>query len=131
MTRLQFVPVNDDYAVDPALKAHATPREAELIDMANKHGGTRAAERALGLGNDTIGQAARRARKRMERGKAAAEPAPLPKVARYLLTAAQDDTEVHAGFWVNLLAYAAAIWTRASATARFSRRSKAPCRTRR
>jgi hypothetical protein len=106
---LSFVPPNDVYAVDPSLKAHATPREAELIDLANRHGGTRAAERALGLGNDTIGHAARRAKKRMEKGRAAAKPAPLPRVARYLLTAAQDDTEVHAGFWVNLLAYARAI----------------------
>jgi hypothetical protein len=110
--RLQFVPVNDDYAIDPALKAHATAREAELIDLANKHGGARAAERAEGLAHDSVGHAARRAKKRMEKGKAAAEPAPLPKVARYLLTAAQDDTEIHSGFWANLLAYAGAIGAR-------------------
>lgn len=109
---LTFIPTNDDFAVDPALKAHATPREAELIDLANQHGGTRAAERALGLSNDAVGGAVRRARKRMEKGQAPATPAPLPKVDRYLLTAAQDDTDVHAGFWTNLLAYARAIGAR-------------------
>lgn len=32
--------------------------------------------------------------------------APRPDVRRYLLTSAQDDTPVHAGFWANLKAYA-------------------------
>jgi hypothetical protein len=37
----------------------------------------------------------------------AARVTPAATVRRYLLTAAQDNTEVHAGFWKNLHAYAA------------------------
>jgi hypothetical protein len=37
-----------EYVVDPKLKDWATPRQAELIDAINEHGGLRAASRALG-----------------------------------------------------------------------------------
>jgi hypothetical protein len=109
---LSFVPPNDGYAVDPSLKAHATAREAELIDLANKHGGARKAERAEKLAHDTVGHAVRRAKRRMQKGQTASRPAAAPTVQRFLLTAAQDDTDVHPGFWMNLQAYALAIGAR-------------------
>lgn len=110
--RITFTAVNDDFAVDPALKVHATPKEARYIDLANEHGGVRAAERALGMSNDAIGQRIRRAKRRAETGQAAATPASTPRIDRFLLTAAQDDTDVHLGFWRNLNAYAREIGAR-------------------
>ena len=43
--------------VDPALKAWATPRQAEYIDAINEHGGITAAARALGTARQVIQRA--------------------------------------------------------------------------
>lgn len=47
----------DDFIIDPRLKDWATPRQAELIDAVNEHGGQRAASRALGYSQGGIGDA--------------------------------------------------------------------------
>lgn len=106
---LRFVPANDDLPVDPSLKAHATPREAECIDLVLQYGSARKASAATGKGKDTISDAIRRVKRRVEAAKAPPKAAPVSQVARYILTAAQDDTDVHTGFWSNLQAYARAI----------------------
>ncbi len=40
--------------IDEKLKQFATPRQAEVIDAINKHGGMRAASRALGIGFNAV-----------------------------------------------------------------------------
>lgn len=84
------------------LRRQASPRQLEFLDALERHGSARAAEKALGLHGDgsTILKSMRRLRSRATI---------VPKVHRWLLTAAQDETPVHAGFWTNLLAYADAI----------------------
>ena len=42
------------------LRDYATPLQATYLDAVEAHGSQRAAERALGLANDTIGSAMRR-----------------------------------------------------------------------
>jgi hypothetical protein len=50
--------------VDPALKQWATPRQAEIIDAINIHGGQYKAAKALGIRLNNVEKALRRARKR-------------------------------------------------------------------
>lgn len=100
--------------LDPALKRFATPRQAEILDAIIEHGGNRAAARALGLSCGTVGDAVAAVRAKAESVRAPAAPLDIPRsfarpksgVARFILTAAQDDTAVHAPFLANLIAYA-------------------------
>lgn len=72
------------------------------------------AARSLNLSRETYRDRLYRIRERMGIG-APEDPAPSVSVSvtnttrRYLLTAAQDQTAIHAGFWRNLTAYAAHI----------------------
>lgn len=60
--------VAEKWVIDPKLKEWASPRQAEIIDAINKHGGQRAAARALGLANGTISGLIENARKNAARG---------------------------------------------------------------
>jgi hypothetical protein len=103
--------------VDPGIKAWATARQAAMIDAVNLHGSNRAAAAALGLSGD--GNISREIAKVLQKARVggygtgetlAATTVPVGgKTRRFLLTAAQDETQVHAPFWRNLHAYAAAI----------------------
>lgn len=102
------------HLIDPALKRFATPRQAAIIDAVNEHGGNRAAARALGVSPGTVGNVLAIVREKAAAVRAPSSPTDLPPVFarprsgvhRFILTAAQDDTEVHAPFLANLIAYA-------------------------
>lgn len=79
-----------------------------------KHGSERAAAKAAGMSRSTFQHHLKRAAERgftappasaSERGGTASFP--RAGVRRFLLTAAQDETPLHEGFWANLTAYAA------------------------
>lgn len=111
-------------SVDPRLVEYATPRQAEIIEAINRHGGIKAAGRALGIKKQSIQDAMRRVRKvAFEAGFTEDDEKPLytgrvrpfqsltvavPKrgVRRFLLTSAQNNTPVHGPFWDNLMTYA-------------------------
>jgi len=92
----------------PADPTAPTDRQAEILAAVAEHGVTGAA-RILNLNRSYI----QRTQQAVKRKKGLA-PEPLDAggpgpARRYLLTAAQDDTDVHLGFWANLHAYAEAL----------------------
>lgn len=109
--------------LDPNLVNFATPRQAELIEAVNEAGGITPAARGLGLHRKTIQEAIRQAEDKMALAtgrdgedkplyggrveKFSREVIPPPKkgVKRYILTSAQNNTNVHEEFWANLIAY--------------------------
>lgn len=103
--------------IAPGLKGWATARQAEMIDAVNAHGSVRAAAAALGLSGDgNISREILKVKKKALIGGYGAGEALAAtsvrvggKTKRFLLTAAQDETPVHAPFWRNLHAYAEAI----------------------
>lgn len=52
------------YLLDERLKEYATPRQAEFIDLVNKHKSMRAAAEALGIGGGVISEAITRVKKK-------------------------------------------------------------------
>jgi hypothetical protein len=103
-----------------------------MIDAVNLHGSNRAAAAALGLSGD--GNISREIAKVLQKARVggygtgetlAATTVPVGgKTRRFLLTAAQDETQVHAPFWRNLHAYAGPLaprcWSPASPIKRAS-----------
>jgi hypothetical protein len=53
-----------EWLIDPALKAFATPRQAECLDAINLHGGQRSAARVLGVCNSVVDAALRAIRRK-------------------------------------------------------------------
>lgn len=100
-------------SIDPALKRWATPLQAARIDAINRHGSLNAAAEAEGFDNANFSKTLKAIKRRAERdghnatGTLSFSGVKTHSVRRYLLTAAQDETEVHKPFWANLLAYAA------------------------
>ena len=112
-------------SVDPRLVEYATPRQREIIEAVNRHGGIKPAARALGIRKQSVQDALRRVRsvaakngftedkeKPLYDGRV--DPfnrlsVPTPRrgtVKRFLLTSAQNNTPVHGQLWANMLAYA-------------------------
>lgn len=97
---LQFMPPDDDMA---ELIGVASDVERASIEAYQKHGSLAAAARALGRSKTAVQQAIARARRKLDERVVAVDSA---RVRLWLLTSAQDDTEVHRPFWNNLLTYA-------------------------
>lgn len=91
---------------DELRAAARTPRQLEFIEAVETHGSARAAEKALNLSWGLIARSLRSVRGIKSRAQPQ-QPPPQSPAARYILTSAQDDTDVHAPFWRNLQAYAA------------------------
>lgn len=95
----------------------ATPKQVEAYRAFLTHGGVSGAARALGLHRTSVQYRLRDLKAAAaERGRhdiaaqlgTTASPKQAPNVGavqRFLLTGAQDDTDLHMGFWENLLAY--------------------------
>ena len=96
---LRFTPP-DDLQADPPAKAAPTDRQREIAKAVVAHGGVSGAARVLNIKRSQV----QRALASLRRKGAIARSS---TIRRYLLTAAQDDTDVHKPFWQNLLAYAA------------------------
>lgn len=90
----------------------ARPTDDQILEAAASYDTTADAARSLGLSRETMRDRLRRIRQ--DRGEVQdgvrCEPECVVEVAsrtrRYLLTAAQDQTAIHLGFWRNLIAYA-------------------------
>jgi hypothetical protein len=94
--------------LDEGLLPHATEVQARYLHAIIKHGSGGKAAQALGVNKSAINrsmQALKAKAGQPVRPQARSKPA----VRRWLLTAAQDETPVHGGFWANLRAYAFAI----------------------
>lgn len=110
--------------IDPRIKQFATPRQCEYIDAVNQEGGIKAGARALGIAKATLQEGIRNAQKRAKEAdfdETDEKPlydgrvgifdrqvfaAPKKGVRRFVLTSAQNNTQVHDEFWANLLAFA-------------------------
>lgn len=103
-------------APDPTLLAVATDREAAILHAMAEHGSHAKAAAALGCSKSNVGFALKRLEKRRgtepPKSAKATRSLGLSATARYILTSAQDDTDVHLPFWSNLLAYAAHLGAR-------------------
>ncbi len=98
--------------LDPSWLDHASDRQRVYFDAVRTHGSATQAAIVLGVNQSTIvrsmvslANAATKARQ----APTYTAPASSRHIRRWLLTAAQDDTPVHEGWWRNLLAYAEAI----------------------
>jgi hypothetical protein len=82
----------------------------ELHDAVKTHGGIRPAARALGIGESTLRYRLERERQTSLRSFVLPEALTLPldptRTSHFIVTAAQDKTEIHKDFWRNLKTYA-------------------------
>jgi len=94
----RFTPPDDLPAGAPTTPCVGTERQREVARAVIATGSVSAAARELGIKRSQVQRALTALRRK---GALAASST----IRRYLLTAAQDDTAVHAPFWQNLLAY--------------------------
>ncbi|USM11548.1 putative T5 A1-like protein [Citromicrobium phage vB_CbaS-RXM] len=82
----------------------------ELHEAVKQHGGKRAAARALGIPESTLRDQLKRERQAAMRSfvlpKALEAHRHTDRTTHFIITAAQDKTEIHEDFWNNLQAYA-------------------------
>lgn len=84
--------------------------DKEIFAAVKKYGSERAAAAALNIPRTTFQYAHHRAKRNIfasrKTVKTRVVPVPKRKTQRFIFTSAQDSTDIHQGFWTNLVAYA-------------------------